>query len=61
MVLDVRDEVSQLVVLAAGNRKRAIQAFLALALLQEKVPATVALHHDFAASGATDALLGAAV
>ena len=43
------------------DHERAIEAFLALALLQEKMVAIRTLHHALAGSGASDALLGAAV
>ncbi len=40
---------------------RAVETLLALALLHEEVTTAVAVKREFAASGTTDALLGAAM
>jgi len=58
---EVRKHTDNLLVLGAVSNHCAIQTLLALALLHEKVVTAVTLEGDTTASGAPDALFGAAV
>lgn len=58
---NVGDKKCESTLIRVVHDLRAIQALLTLALLHEKVVAAVAVKRELAASGATDALFGAAV